>query len=265
MKTPFELENKITESQMKQIKKRLGWVKDRPDHRDYIFPTLPKASAAKVDLRANDQPIYDQGDLGSCTANAIAAAYAFDLKKQSKPVFAPSRLFIYYNERVLENSVPYDAGAYIRDGIKSINVSGVCQETMWPYIQTKFASLPPKTCYTEAAKHKSVLYQRVTQTLDQMKAVLNSGLPFTVGFYVYYSFLAAGTNGGIVPMPSRYDQLLGGHAVLVVGYDDSTQRFIMRNSWGTSWGDKGYFYMPYAYLTNPTLSNDFWVVQTVTG
>ena len=246
-----------------RIKGRMMWAKDLLDARDFIFPHLPPTTNATVDLRPHDSPIVDQGDLGSCTANAIAAAFEFDLRKQGLSIFAPSRLFIYYNERVLEGDVMYDNGAYIRDGIKSIGTIGVCSETLWPYVENKFATLPPRNCYTAALSNKGILYQRVTQTLDQMKAVLNSGFPFTIGFTVYQSFLNAGSNGGFVPMPNPREPILGGHAVVVVGYKDSTQMFIVRNSWGTSWGAAGYFYVPYAYFTNTTLASDLWVIQSV--
>lgn len=248
---------------LKEFKTKLGWAKDKPDPRDWKFPTLPKTSTKKVDLRPFDQPIYDQGNLGSCTANAIGAAFAFSLRKQSKPVFTPSRLFLYYNTRVLINSVHTDSGAYIRDGIKTITANGVCPEPQWPYVERMFATLPSKACYREATKHKAVTYQRVAQNLNQLRAVLDAGFPFTIGFYVYESFIRTGYNGGIARIPSRGEQFLGGHAVLVVGYNDATKMFTVRNSWGTGWGDKGYFYMPYAYLTNRSLSSDFWVIQTV--
>lgn len=249
---------------MERIQKRLGWAKDKIDARDYKFPQLTPTPKAKFDLRPNDIPIFDQGELGSCTANAIAAAYEFDLKKNGFKLFVPSRLFIYYNERAMEGTINYDSGAYIRDGIKSINSIGACNESFWPYVTNKFRTQPTANCYTDAAKHKSVLYQQVTRDLVQMKSVLANGLPFTVGFLVFSSFL--NINGtGIMTMPRVHEQILGGHAVLCVGYDDVKGTFIMRNSWGTGWGDHGYFYMPYQYLTTSSLSNDFWVINTITG
>lgn len=247
-----------------KIQKRLGWAKDKMDNRDFKFPILSKTQNLKVDLRSGCPGIYDQGDLGSCTSNAIAAAYEFDLKKFGNKDFVPSRLFIYYNERLMEGTVMSDSGAYIRDGIKSINTIGVCHETMWPYITSKFAVRPIASCFTDAKIHKSVLYRSVTRDLTQMKSALASGFPFTIGFLVYESFLNIGSNG-IMTMPRSMERLLGGHAVLAVGYDDSKNSFICRNSWGLSWGDHGYFYMPYQYLTSVNLSSDFWVVTSITG
>ena len=258
----------IKGSPAKALVSKLGWAPQPLDTRDYMFPKLAPTSTPKVDLHlglAGSFPVYDQGDLGSCTANAIAAAYQYDLIKQHDSDFIPSRLFIYYNERLLENTVRYDSGAYIRDGFKTINTTGVCNETLWPYTISKFTTLPTAPCYTAARLHKSVLYRAVVQSLVQMKAVLNAGYPITLGFLVYESFYNAGYNGGYVTMPQPREQLLGGHAVLVVGYDDSKGMFVVRNSWGSSWGAGGYFYIPYAYYTSPALASDLWVVTSITG
>lgn len=250
-----------------EINKGLGWVPDLPDHRDYYLSLAPIANLpTKVDLRENDSAIFDQGRLGSCTAQAIAAAYMHNLKKQNEEMFVPSRLFIYWNERKMIDTVNKDSGAMIRDGIKSINVQGVCDETCWPYDISVFTKKPPRKCYREAKKHQSVAYSRVNRNLDDMKNCLASGLPFVLGFTVYESFYAKETaHGGMMKWPDKSERALGGHAVMAIGYDDSLEggRFIIRNSWGTNWGDKGYFYMPYEYLTNNNLSADFWVIQSV--
>lgn len=248
---------------------RYGWKPDMPDHRDHVWSIPARLTATPlptlVDMRTKCPSVYDQGQIGSCTANAINGAYEFDLLKQNATDFMPSRLFVYYNERVIEGSVKQDAGAEIRDGIKTIAQQGVCTEKTWPYNVKKFASKPSKKCYKEALAHLAVTYQRVDQTLDTMKACLASGTPIVIGFSVYDSFESdAVTKTGVVNMPAKNEQLLGGHAVLVVGYDDVTQRWIVRNSWGTAWGQAGYFTMPYAYLLDSNLSSDFWAIQTVT-
>jgi C1A family cysteine protease len=210
--------------------------------------------------------VYDQGQLGSCTGNAIAAAYEFDVKKQGKKDFLPSRLFIYYNERLMENTIQSDAGAEIRDGIKSIAQYGVCPESYWPYDIRKFANKPPKTAYKSALLHQAVTYRRVSQTVADLKACLASGIPVVIGFSVYESFESDEVaRTGVLNMPAPGEQLLGGHAVLVVGYDDATGRWLVRNSWGSGWAQAGYFTMPYAYLTDSDLAADFWAVQTVEG
>jgi C1A family cysteine protease len=184
--------------------------------------------------------------------------------KQKETPFAPSRLFVYYNERVIEGTVSSDSGAQIRDGVKSVNQQGAPPETDWPYDITKFADKPPKQAYDDAAKHEAILYQRLTQTLPQLQGCLAAGYPFVFGFVVYQSFESQEVaQTGQAPMPTAGEQQLGGHAVLAVGYDDSQQRFIVRNSWGTGWGMGGYFTLPYPYLLQGTLSSDFWTIRAV--
>ena len=209
--------------------------------------------------------MVDQGDLGSCTANAIANAHRFDqMKEASKANFLPSRLFIYYNERSMEGTVNSDAGAQIRDGVKSIAQLGVCPETEWPYDITKFAKKPLAKAYKDALKNQALTYQRVVQDLTQLKGCLASGYPFVFGFTVYESFESAQVaKDGLMPLPQAKEKCLGGHAVLAVGYDDATQRVTVMNSWNTTWGDKGFFYMPYAYITSAKLASDFWTIRTV--
>lgn len=251
------------------ITKRVyGWKRDRSTIGDvfHSFQLHQNLDAINlVDLRKNCPQVYDQGQLGSCTANAIAGAYEFDqIKQQEKDIFVPSRLFIYYNERVIENHVEEDSGAEIKDGIICINTIGVCPETSWPYDITKFTEKPAKSCYDTAQQHRSLLYKRVDQMLEQFKQCLITGLPFLFGFQVYESFENPEVaKTGIVPMPKLGEKVLGGHAVMCVGFDDTKKVFIIRNSWGIGWGDAGYFYMPYDYLVSQDLASDFWTIQKV--
>lgn len=249
---------------------RYGWTPDLPDARDHLYAApmaMLKKLPSAVDLRSKFPRPYDQGNLGSCTGNAIAAAVQFGRRKhKKKPDFVPSRLFIYYNERVIEGSVNVDSGAQIRDGIKSTVKKGVCPEKTWPYDIEKFTDKPPSAAYKEASKYQVVAYSRLTQTLSQFKGCLASGYPFVFGFTVYESFDSTKVaKTGVVPLPAAQEKVLGGHAVLAVGYDDPSQRFIVRNSWGTGWGQKGYFTMPYAYVTETNLADDFWTIRMVEG
>jgi len=247
--------------------KRYGWTPDYPDHRDVMYSApmeVLQKLPPKADLRLQCPLVYDQGQLGSCTANAIGAAMEFERKKQNLPDFIPSRLFIYYNERAMEGTINSDSGAQIRDGIKSVAQLGVCAENEWSYDISKFEIKPPNNCYQDALKDKAVIYKRLVQTLNQLKGCLASGYPFACGFSVYESFESQQVaQTGIAPMPQAGEKLLGGHAVLVVGYDDGQQRFLVRNSWGANWGMEGYFTLPYAYLTDNNLSDDFWTVRLV--
>lgn len=216
----------------------------------------------RVDLRPQCPPIYDQGQLGSCTSQAIAGALQFDQIKQQEASIMPSRLFIYYIERDKEGTVNSDAGAVIGDGIKLVHTLGAPPESEWPYVIDQFTVKPPDKCYQDAMQYRSLKYQRVLHNLDHMKACLASGLPFVFGFTVYESFESAEVaQSGIVPMPQRGETVLGGHAVVAVGYDDTQQRFLVRNSWGSAWGMQGCCLMPYMYLQH--LASDFWVIQTV--
>jgi C1A family cysteine protease len=245
-----------------------GWVPDLPDNRDFMFaaPVEDLASLpASVDLRPQcPKEVYDQGQLGSCTANAIAGALEFEQLKQGLKTFTPSRLFIYYNERVIEHTVNTDSGAQIRDGIKSVGNTGAPPETDWPYNIPEFAVKPAAPAYKDAPLGKALQYQRVPQIINQMKGCLASGNPFVYGFTVYESFETPEVaKTGVAPMPAASEKVLGGHAVLAVGYDDASQRFISRNSWGSGWGMAGYFTIPYAYLTDNNLADDFWTVRMV--
>ncbi|TMF36159.1 MAG: peptidase [Chloroflexi bacterium] len=247
--------------------RRYGWIPDQPDERDHLYAAPAHyllALPASVDLRSKCPPVYDQGNLGSCTANAIAGAIEFDRKKQRMRDFVPSRLFIYYNERRIEGTVSIDSGAMIRDGIKSVASDGVCPEPEWPYDIAKFTKRPTAQCYKDARLDRAVSYQRLVPDVNQMKGCLASGYPFVFGFTVYESFETdAVRRTGHAPMPRPGERAVGGHAVTAVGYDHAKQWFLVRNSWGAGWGMKGYFTMPFAYLIQSGLAQDFWTIRLV--
>jgi intein/homing endonuclease len=202
---------------------------------------------------------------GNCTANSISAAIEFDILKQKTELdFMPSRLFIYYNERFMEGTVNYDSGAQIRDGIKSVNQQGVCPEVMWAYDPKLLKKKPTPECYQIALTNLVSSYHSIPQDLVSMKTCLAEGYPFVFGFSVYDSFESDEVaNTGIVNLPDQSEGIVGGHAVVCVAYDDATQRFLVRNSWGADWGQGGNFTIPYEYLTNPNLASDFWTIRVV--
>lgn len=249
---------------------RFGWRPDMPDVRDFAYaahhPTL-SALPMRVDLRTTNwlPGVYDQGELGSCTANAIAAAIEYDRQRQALGDFLPSRLFIYYGERNMEGTVGQDAGAEIRDGVKFVSNSGVCPESVWPYNPSWFSTKPSDEAYTSALADCVKSYSRLdSQDLRSLKSCIATGDPFVFGFTVYSDFesdIVART--GKLNLPGSGETPIGGHAVLAVGYNDDDQRFIVRNSWGASWGQGGYFTMPYEYITNPNLADDFWHLSSV--
>ena len=247
-----------------KYKRSFGWKPQLPDHRDLKISFKMTNIPDVVDLRPQFPPVYDQGQLGSCTGNAWAAAYQFVDAKQKHDAFIPSRLFIYYNEREMEGTVNIDAGAIIRDGIKSIVNQGVCPETDWPYIPSKFQVRPDSICYSSALKNQVLSYHSVQQNLDQLRSCLAEGFPIVFGMSVYPTFMSdIVAKTGYVTMPGLKEAPEGGHAIVLVGYDKIKELFIVRNSWGSDWGDKGYFYLPNAYVTNPDLCSDFWTIRVV--
>jgi C1A family cysteine protease len=245
-------------------KKGLGWLPDLPDYRDRLYSAIAKPPAELpplVDLRKVFSPVEDQGSMNSCMANAIVGVLEFLENKNNKPFVDLSRLFVYYNERVIENSVDSDQGAFIRDGIKTIVKQGVCAESRWPYSKSKLYSKPPVACYREGADHQVTSYHRIV-TFHEMRQCLAEGYPFVFGFTVYSAFMSKEVKkSGILNLPQTGETVEGGHAVVAVGYDDAQKRFLVRNSWGSDWGMKGYYTMPYDYLSDRNLSDDFWTVR----
>ena len=240
----------------------LIWKTDKVDTRDYKYQVTQKINPGVVDLRSHCSPIENQGSLGSCTGQAIAGAIELLNKRGGKPNDV-SRLFIYYYERLLLGTVNYDSGAYIRDGIKVTNKYGASLESRWPYDIRKYKQEPIVEAKTDALNRKVTRYERVADFNGCIDA-LSNGYPVIMGFYVYDSFMSKNVaKTGIMPYPNtKRERLLGGHAVLLVGYNRTKKVFIARNSWGTNWGDKGYFYMPFD-IVKPNMSSDYWIIKSV--
>jgi len=241
----------------------LNDVKTHVPHAKTNFDVPIGSHPESCDLRDTGRlpPVYDQGKLGSCTANALAAAIHFE-----KQGVAPSRLFIYYNERALENDVADDKGACIGDGVKSLKSQGVCGEALWPYSDDKerFKEKPSDKCYEEAQANEVVDFDNVHADHDHLKAALASGFPIVMGIKLYDSFESEEVaHSGVVPLPHESEHCLGGHAIIVVGYDEVKQVWLVRNSWGEHWGHQGYFYLPYAYLTDEHVTSNLYIIKRV--
>ena len=248
--------------------RRYGWKPSLPDLRDHIADASELKVLDEVDPRADLPDVFDQGQLGSCTANAVAAAVQYDAKLNGSDPGFLSRLWIYYYERKIEGSpTDQDTGAYGRDGFKVCNTIGVPLETDWPYDITKFSEEPPASLADEALQHRISNYRSVPRNLDSMKAVLSNRQTIAFGFTVYESFESKEVaQTGIVPMPTRDERTLGGHEVLLVGYLKNESNYcLVRNSWGTGWGMKGYFLMPWAYILDANLASDFRTVRRPAG
>lgn len=233
---------------------------DMPDHHREAA-NLP----ASVDLTPECPSVYDQLSLGSCTANALAGLFHFLMIKVGIPAWIPSRLFIYYGERAIEGTTSSDAGAYGSDGVTVLTTQGVCPESLWPYDINEFAVKPSAADYAEALTNKMTGAVTIADgDLAGIKSSIASGYPVAFGFTCYEGLeSAAAAATGVVPDPSGSS--IGGHEVLLVGYDDASQRFKFRNSWGSSWGVNGYGTISYTYVGNTSLASDFRSATGVTG
>ncbi|CAF3345220.1 unnamed protein product [Rotaria socialis] len=219
----------------------------------------------KVDLRPFMSTVEDQSRIGSCTANALAGAYEYLIKKNHGTNIDVSRLFIYYNGRVKNTHLPVvtDSGCSMTNAIEALAEFGTCLELTWPYAIASVNSIPNVRAFHQGLKHKIRQALHVKIDLNEMKSCLAQGFPFAFGLRLYVSFDQAAKTG-IVPMPNQEEQSRaehGRHALLAVGYSDQSKAFIVRNSWGENWGDKGYCYIPYDYITNPKLCFDPWVIR----
>lgn len=238
-----------------------GWIPDIPDGRDYLYRSIqPRLRLPKeVNLAKLCSEVEDQGKLGSCTAQALAGNIEF-LDNRLDAVYTDvSRLFIYYNERKIMRTVDTDSGAMLRDGIKTLKNEGVCPENSWPYRIPKFDQKPSAKCYTEALRHRIKSYYRLL-THSERLACLADGYPFVFGFVVYESLETTRVAiTGEVPLPKKKEKMLGGHAVLAVGFNQKTKRFLFRNSWSRNWGRAGYGTIPFEYVE--ALADDFWTIR----
>ena len=255
-----------------------GWKRDLPKaNRPKYHVRRPGVTRAPlVDFRtgAYMPPILDQGQLGSCTANSVAGVIRYlQAKEGCKSIYTPSRLAIYYWERAKEGTTDQDAGATIDDQMYIVKTIGAPDERLWPYDVSKFTVKPPEL--VEVAAHLDTVPTEfeIDTGLDGIMDSLEQGFPVSFGFVVYNSFESAEVaRTGIVPMPNQRswyefwksaDYVVGGHAVWICGYDINKKIVIVANSWGKYWGDNGYFYLPFDYITDPNLAGPFYSVQMV--
>ncbi len=261
------------ECQVPLSRYNLNYVFQKKDSRDKPLKALFKDTIDvtslpnKVDLSENDNwgEMFDQGDLGSCVSNSVAYCIRFVRKKEGRTVYDPSRLFIYYFGRLLENMpINEDTGLYIRSGYKSVARYSVCSEKNWAYKPIKFAVKPNDNAIQAAAQHKTFSYLYVDHTLTDLKKCLSDGYPISFGFTVFDSFMSSSVaRTGQVPYPKvDAEEQFGGHAVTLVGYDDEKQMFKIANSWGNKWGDNGFCYMPYKFILNDNFVGDFWTARS---
>lgn len=235
---------------------KYGLKPDLPDQRDHLYSAPHTIIKDEVDLRPHSLNLYDQKSCGSCTGHGIVEAFEVLRNLNNLPNELFSRLQVYYDEREVEGTVTSDAGASIRDGIKNLITIGVAHENLWPYDVTKVYDKPTPDVYVDAKNNLISSYKRIINVAG-VKAALSDNHPVVAGIAVYESFESEDVaSTGIIPMPKANESMLGGHCILILGYKDNS--FICQNSWGPSWGDKGFFYLPEAYVANTDLTSDLW-------
>lgn len=252
------------------LRARLGHIRGIKRDTDYRFGhqnfETPTERIFSLRETGGLPSVLDQGELGSCTANGMANCLRVCEMRESgsDEVMMPSRLFVYYYSRELEGNVDTDSGAEIRDVVKVVNTRGACDELEWPYDISQFTVEPTEECREHAKAHRAVQYERVDQTLEALKTAIRTGFPVVFGFVVYESMETPEVGKtGVIPMPSGRDKAVGGHCVILTGWDDNKRLFQIMNSWSDKWGDSGFGYLSYDYILTDYLASDFWRITYV--
>jgi C1A family cysteine protease len=242
-----------------------GAIRDTRDPRDHRFMAPHIKLPPSVDLREHCPPVMNQLELGACTAHAITGVLRYLMLKNNMKDVPLSRLQLYYDERRVEGTINEDAGAEIRDGIKTAQKLGVGDEALWPYNIARFKEKPPAPVYTSALDYQGLSYERVNVSSVAVKTALALGFPVVIGVTLFDSFESKETEKtGIVPMPDlKHEGMVGGHCMYVVGYGQKTGYFTVRNSWDTDWGDKGDCYIPENYIGSPDFGADYWIIKSI--
>lgn len=245
--------------------RKWGYFPDVPSHQDYLYSATPDPRPLVVDLSPQfKNEVEDQKTLGSCVANSCVSAleYLIAKKNANNPNYKYpelSRLFAYYYARKASGLETVDRGSFIRDCVDQLRKVGVCEESVWPYFLSSVNTPPDEFAIDDAKANKVGNAYRV-ESLDDKLDCLAQGYPFAFGFMVFEDSINQAGRTGTISLPSGSRG--GGHAVLAVGYDMNKQMFLIRNSWGKNWGINGYFWMPFEYLRNPSLSSDYWTIRT---
>ncbi len=220
----------------------------------------------KVDLRKHMTDVEEQVG-NSCVANAFVGAYEYLAKRNLGESGDVSRLFVYYNARSLNGNENQDAGTQMELAIQALTEYGACSEDIWPNDKELIFQEPHEDAYEHAANFTIEEAEFIETNLDLWRHTLAEGYPIAFALNTFESFDEASKNRGRVPIPKKSDNVRathGWHAMLCVGYSDKDRMFIVRNSWGSKWGDQGYCYIPYEYVIHPDYNgHDSWIIKSI--
>lgn len=241
-----------------------GGYRDVHDKRDRRFEASIRQLPRRADLSRFCGAVYNQYRTQSCGPSALASALTLDANQRDEQLAPPSRLFMYYNARVLTNTQATDSGTTIRDVIKAFAHDGACSERQWPFLKRDITKRPARACYRDAEMFP-IDYHRIPQHVDDLRAALAQGHAFIFGIQAYVQPFTDAAKSGKLRLPRKSDMLAGGHALIAVGYDSAKNSVLARNSLGRDYARDGFFWVPDAYFTDPDLTYDFWTVGGTTG